>query len=116
MSALDRVALLVEDEPLIAMLAASILRDLGYTVFEARSKDEAHTVLAAESSIKLILTDVQLADGSSGADLAFEIAATYPHIKLIVTSGRRRPVHLPEGTQFLPKPYTGRHLAKALHA
>lgn len=29
------IALLVEDEPLIAMLAGSILRDFGYTVFEA---------------------------------------------------------------------------------
>ena len=34
------IALPVEDEPLIAMLAGGIFRDLDYPVFEARTKGE----------------------------------------------------------------------------
>lgn len=36
------IALLIEDEPLIAMLAGGILRDLDYPVFEARTKGEPY--------------------------------------------------------------------------
>lgn len=43
------IALLVEDEPLIAMLAGSILRDLGYAFFEARTKGEAMSILSKDT-------------------------------------------------------------------
>ena len=107
------IALLVEDEPLIAMLAGSILRDFGYTVFEARTRGEAMSILSTEHGITLLFTDIELADGSSGVDLAGEVARLHPNIRIVVTSGRHRPAVLPDGAQFVPKPYTECHLAKA---
>lgn len=38
----DMTALPIQDEPLIAMLAGGILRDLDYPVFEARAKGEPY--------------------------------------------------------------------------
>lgn len=108
------IALLVEDEPLIAMLANGILLDLGYIVFEARTKGEALTVLANEHGVTLLFTDVQLADGSSGVDLSNEVANDRPDIRIVVTSGRTLPAVLPEGARFVPKPYTAHQLATAI--
>jgi CheY-like chemotaxis protein len=107
------IALLVEDEPLIAMLACGILRELGYTVFEASTKGEALLVLANEAGVTLLFTDVQLADGSSGIDLSHKVANDWPHIRIVVTSGRMLPTVLPDGAKFVPKPYTARQLAAA---
>ena len=107
------IALLVEDEPLTAMLAGSILRDFGYTVFEARTKTEAIRYLSTKPGFTLLFTDIELADGSSGADLAHEVARLHPKIRIVVTSGRQQAAVLPDGAQFVSKPYTERHLAKA---
>lgn len=107
------IALLVEDEPLVAMLAESILRDLGYIVFEARTMTEALAVLSKEQGIALLVTDIELADGSSGVELAGEVVRLHPDIRIVVTSGRHHHAVLPEGAQFVPKPYTANHLAKA---
>jgi DNA-binding NtrC family response regulator len=81
-------ALVVEDEPLIAMLAREMLTDFGYTVFEARTAGDALGILSLEDGITLLFTDIDLADGSSGVDLAKEIARIRPEISIVVTSGR----------------------------
>lgn len=107
------IALLVEGEPLIAMLADSILRDFGYTVFEARTKGEAMSILSKEYGIILLFTHIELADGSSGIDLASEVSRLHPNIRILVTSGRHRPSVLPNGAKFVPKPCTASHPAKA---
>lgn len=107
------VALLVEDEPLIAMLAAGILHDLGYVVFEARTEGEALAILANEDSVNLLFTDVQLADGSSGIDLSHQVANGRPEIRIVVTSGRTVPTILPSHAVFVSKPYTHAQLAAA---
>ena len=108
------IALLVEDEPLVAMIGLSILKDMGYAVFEARTRDEALSVLSHEAGITLLFTDVQLADGSSGAALAHDVAKDRPDIRIVVTSGRKRPAVLPDGTAFLPKPYTDSQLVSVV--
>lgn len=104
------IALLVEDEPLTAMLADGILRDLGYVVLEARTKGAADKLLMEEGGFTLLFTDVELADGSSGVELAFEVAETRPDVLIVVTSGSQRPSRLPNGAQFMPKRYTDLHL------
>jgi CheY-like chemotaxis protein len=114
MSDPSKNALVVEDEPLIAMLAREILTDFGYTVFEARTAGDALSILSLEDGITLLFTDIDLADGSYGVDLAKEIARSRPEISIVVTSGRGRSAVLPRRAQFLPKPYTEEDLAKAL--
>jgi CheY-like chemotaxis protein len=109
-----KIALLVEDEPLIAMIAADMLDELGYQVLEARTKREAMDVLAVEDGITLLFTDIDLADGSSGTELAIEFARMYPSVTIVVTSGRFQPTLLPAGARFLPKPYSDHDLSEAI--
>ncbi len=107
------IALLVEGEPLTAMLTAGILRDFGYVVLQARTKSEAMAVIAREKNVAVLFTDVDLADGSSGTDLSYQVALQNPNTRIVVTSDRGRPDTLPRGARFVPKPYTDTQLEKA---
>jgi two-component system, response regulator PdtaR len=109
-----KIVLLVEDEPLIAMVGCDIMQDLGFEVLEARTEMEALAVLGAEGHVTLLFTDIDLADGSSGMDVAHEFARLRPGVPIIITSGRFRPSALPAGARFLPKPYSAGDLAAAL--
>ncbi|MFN7093155.1 MAG: response regulator [Allorhizobium sp.] len=109
-----KIVLLVEDEPLIAMVGCEMMEDLGFEVLEARTVSEALAVLGVEKGVTLLFTDIDLADGSSGMDLAREFARMRRGVPIIVTSGRIRPTALPAGARFLPKPYSDYDLAEAL--
>jgi len=114
MSHRTKVALLVEDEPMIAMMASDILTDMGYTVFEADTRDDALSLLAVEQGFTLLFTDIDLADGSSGVDVAVVFARMNPGMPIVATSGHNRPAGLPDGVKFVPKPYTHGDLENAL--
>ncbi|MDZ7875104.1 MAG: response regulator [Rhizobium sp.] len=109
-----KIVLLVEDEPLIAMVGCEMMEDLGFEVLEARTELEALAVLGVEEDVTLLFTDIDLADGSSGMDLARKFARMRPGIPIIVTSGRFRPTALPAGACFLPKPHSDHDLAAAI--
>jgi PAS domain S-box-containing protein len=77
--------LLVEDQEEVRVLAATVLRGLGYRVLEAEGAERA-LQLAAENSIDLLLTDVVM-PGSSGRALAGTVKASYPGTKALFMSG-----------------------------
>ena len=65
--------LIIEDEPIIAMDIETIVRDLGHEVTGvAVTRDEA-VAEAAANPPTLVLSDIQLADNSSGIDAVQEI-------------------------------------------
>lgn len=75
----DQVAteiMIIEDEPLIAMDIEAMVEDLGHSVSGiARTHSEA-VELFNRSSPKMVLADIQLADGSSGIDAVNDILKT----------------------------------------
>ncbi|MBW8284023.1 MAG: response regulator [Rhizobium sp.] len=107
-------ALVVEDEPLIAMLACDMLHDMGHIVLEARTCKEAMALMETVDGISLVFTDVDLADGSSGAGLAVLVRHQFPTVRIVVTSGRVKPLMLPDSVPFISKPYTRACLTKAM--
>ncbi len=65
--------LIIEDEPLIAMDLEEIVTSLGHNlVGVARTRDEAVSIVARRKP-QLVLSDIQLADGSSGIDAVNDI-------------------------------------------
>ena len=64
-----RLVLLVEDNPDLRVETRGMLRELGHTVLEAETAEEAET-LAEIPGIDLVLTDITLPGGRSGLDLA----------------------------------------------
>lgn len=80
--------LLVEDEPSVQLLAAVVLRKLGYTVLEASNGAEALRLVEREPSrqIDLLLTDVVMPK-VGGREMAARLAMTRPNLRVLYMSG-----------------------------
>jgi CheY-like chemotaxis protein len=102
------LVLVVEDEPLIRMMAADALADAGFAVLEAEDADAALLHLNGRSSDVVVLcTDVHMPGAIDGLALAHHVFVNWPWIALLVMSGKARPglAELPSGARFLAKPY-----------
>lgn len=108
--------LVVEDEPLVRLHVTFLLEDQGYEVWEASSAEEAIASLERDSSIRVVLTDIQLAGTMDGLRLVRVIAERWPPVRLILTSAayQRGDGALPEDVPFLPKPYRPAMLLETL--
>ena len=102
------IALVIEDEPQVRNLAATILEETELRVVEAETAEEALTFLRENApGVAMIFADVKLPGGIDGIDIARIAAAYWPWIKVILTSGAMdRPLNdVPRGATFIPKPW-----------
>jgi two-component system cell cycle sensor histidine kinase/response regulator CckA len=107
--------LVVEDETFVCDLVRKVLEPVGYKVLLASSAAEALTVARKEpATIDLLLTDVIMSD-EHGPELAQQIRAFRPTIKVLYVSGfvdhaavDLTALRRDEG--FLPKPFTSEGL------
>ncbi len=108
--------LVVEDEILIRITLATVLRDEGFTVIEACNADEALVALAT-ASIDLLLTDVRMAGSMDGLDLAVRARSAMPHLKIVVVSGHLAAIET-QGVAdaFVPKPYLAESVVERVKA
>jgi CheY-like chemotaxis protein len=103
--------LLVEDEAQVRELAAAVLTSCGYTVLVADSRRTAASICDAhKGDVHLLLTDVVM-PGGGGREVANQVLARHPKIKVLYMSGytTNAIVHhgvLDPGTFFLQKPFT----------
>lgn len=79
--------LVVEDEILIRSAVALHLRDAGHVVVEAANADEALRALAANRSIGLVFSDVNMPGTMDGIALARAIRHDRPGLKVLLASG-----------------------------
>ncbi|HEY8575867.1 MAG TPA: response regulator [Devosia sp.] len=100
--------LIVDDEPLIRMELAQIVHDCGLEALEACDTAQALTLLDSRGEeIAGLITDINMPGTRSGIVLAKHVNYIWPHIRIIVVSGAKRPIpgDLPECTEFLSKPF-----------
>jgi len=108
--------LLAEDDETLRSLTTGILRKLGYTVLAAATSDMARAIARDHHGpIHLLLTDVVM-PGSSGRDLARELAKSRPQTKVLFVSGYTGEAMIQHGLtepglNYLQKPYTPSVLA-----
>jgi CheY-like chemotaxis protein len=101
------VVLIVEDEFLLRMDAADMVRAAGFEVVEAANADQAIGILEARRDIAVVFTDIQMPGSMDGLKLARAVRGRWPPIKIVATSGLDLGEReLPEGGRFLPKPYS----------
>ena len=86
-------ALLIDDHPLILSALEAVMKGLDETmeVLGVPTAAAARVALAADSSLDLVLLDLQLAD-ADGFDLLAELRATYPALPIVVVSASERSV------------------------
>jgi DNA-directed RNA polymerase specialized sigma24 family protein len=100
--------MVIEDEPLIAMDIEEMVTSLGHRVVgTARTHKEA-TALFNRTNPKMVLADIQLADGSSGIDAVNEILATTPVPVIFITAFPERLLtgERPEPAFLVTKPFS----------
>ena len=113
--------LLVEDDDPLRALGTRLLRSAGYDVIAAASGEEALVAHAVHGrAIALVLTDVVM-PGISGRDLAEQLHARDPALKIVFTSGYIDDSELRHGIEqervaLLPKPYGLAELARFVRA
>jgi CheY-like chemotaxis protein len=114
-SARTAVVLVVEDDDLVRLMATDLLEDEGFTVVEAATADAAWAILKARDDIAILFTDIEMPGSMNGLDLASRVAAHWPKIRLVITSGRVRLSNqaVPDQGTFVPKPYRSSQLLRA---
>jgi PAS domain S-box-containing protein len=105
--------LAVDDDALISMNVVAMLEDLGHTVFEAHSGDEALGILRREDSIDLVITD-QAMPKMTGVELAEIIKREWPDIPVLLATGYVDRVAGDTDLPRLAKPYLQEDLAAAI--
>lgn len=109
--------MVIEDEAIIALDLQSIIADMGHQITGvARTQKEANE-LAQKERPSLILSDIQLADGSSGIDAVNDIlrvAADIPVIFITAFPERLLTGDRPEPAFVITKPYTEEQVRSAV--
>ena len=111
--------LLVEDNDEVRLATRKLLSGLGYRVVEAADAVTALSLLEQKSDLQLLLTDVVLAQGTSGPELAREARRLRPNLKVLFMSGYIRDTvafheQLEQDAHFLAKPFRKEELARKL--
>ncbi|HNQ88258.1 MAG TPA: response regulator [Verrucomicrobiota bacterium] len=114
--------LVVDDDPAVSAFLSEVLRSHGYTVLTAATGEEAMTLAAQRSEpLDLLLTDMVMPGGMTGADVARHLVGRNPKLRVIFTSGYLSAGNSPQtaslqGFSFLPKPYEPDYLLQTVGA
>ncbi|MGZ8285191.1 MAG: PAS domain S-box protein [Allosphingosinicella sp.] len=106
-------ALLVDDEELVRMSTADMLTDLGYSVVEAASAEDALQMLSRGLRPDLLVTD-HLMPGMNGTDLARAAQGSRPGLKILIVSGYAEAEGVDPDLPRLTKPFRNADLAASL--
>jgi PAS domain S-box-containing protein len=115
----EETILVVEDDEDVRAFTTQALRDLGYRVLVATDAQSALETLEKEAGIDLLFTDIGLAGGINGRQLADAAQRRWPQLKVLFTSGYTRNViihngRLDPGIELLSKPFNQAALAEKI--
>jgi CheY-like chemotaxis protein len=113
----EETILVVEDDPDVRTLAVTVLRNLGYEVLEAGDGTSAIAAMKNGPRIDLLFTDVVLAGGVSGPEVAEEGKRLQPAMRILFMSGYPSEVMIRRGeleqdAELLNKPFRKADLAQ----
>jgi two-component system NtrC family sensor kinase len=99
--------LLVEDNADVAEVGAGYLRQLGFRVRSVANAQAAIAALRLDADVDLVFSDILMPGGMNGLELASEIAARFPGIPVLLTTGYSASAQdaVRQGVIVLQKPY-----------
>jgi two-component system cell cycle sensor histidine kinase/response regulator CckA len=116
------VILVAEDDTALRQLAQRLLGRHGYQVLAAPSGRAALELWQEhKASVQLLLTDMVMPDGITGRELAEQLLAEKPELKVVYASGYnldmiKKDLVLEEGVNFVQKPYEVQKLLQIVAA
>lgn len=111
--------LCVEDDRDVRHYVTVQLESLGYKVIPATNASDALAIAAKGTPFDLLFTDIVMAGALNGRELADEMVAARPSLRVLFTSGYAHdaphgPGHATMGAPLLTKPYRKAELARML--
>lgn len=101
------MVLVVDDEPLVRRLVATVLSTFGYHVVDVETPEHAIRVFDSQPSLELLVTDVLMPE-IGGCELAERLRQKQPGLKVLFMSGYS-PLEVEttaeNSTRFLQKPF-----------
>lgn len=113
----SELVLLVEDNPDVRLVIRRMLTSLDYSVIEAESAAEALDLAGRIEGIGLLLSDIGLPGGRSGLELARDVAARWPGMRVLLMTGHAgadAAISAGDAYPLLRKPMEPEDLAAAL--
>jgi CheY-like chemotaxis protein len=113
--------LVVEDDNALRAYTTEILRELGYHVAEAANGLLALDILGRDEKVDLLLTDIVMAGGLNGRQLADQAMERRPELKVLFMTGYSRNAIMHQGrvdagVQMIGKPFSFQELAAKVRA
>ena len=114
--------LIVEVDATVRAVVVHVLKQNGYRIYEALNGQTAIELWEkCGSETDLLITDMVMPGGVTGHELAQQLLAKRPSLKVIYTSGYSAEVFrgdfvLPPGVDFLRKPYRAEELLATIRA
>ena len=108
--------LIIEDEPIIAADIATLVQELGHTICGVAATHTEAVEIVGSRKPKLILADIQLADGSSGIEAVQEILSDLAAPVIFITAFPERLLsgERPEPTYLISKPFEAANVKAAI--
>jgi CheY-like chemotaxis protein len=115
---LKPVVLIVEDEPLLRLMAEELIEDGGFDVVSVPDAASAVQILETRLDIRIVFTDIDMPGGMDGIRLAALIRDRWPPIEIVVTSSHVNIAdhEMPARGVFVSKPYDGQQLVGLLRS
>jgi nitrogen-specific signal transduction histidine kinase/CheY-like chemotaxis protein len=112
-----RIVLVVEDNPSVRDIAAAMIEDMGFDTLVASSGPEGLDIITLRDDLALVLSDVIMAGGMNGPELASRALKIRPDLKILFMSGytagtARQMNDLPESIELVNKPFTKQDLTE----
>jgi two-component system, cell cycle response regulator CpdR len=107
---MSRTVLLVDDDPGVLDVIASMLEDLGCEVIRATSGPEALETLERDDRISILITDINM-PSMDGHELAERATRLRPALKILQLSGRER---RRDGFPMIRKPFAEEDLVRVM--
>jgi CheY-like chemotaxis protein len=108
------LVLLVEDDPSVRRVVRQQLIDLGYPVIEAENATQALEMISQIPDIALMISDVIMPGGLNGQQLAVEVRAGRPEMRIVLISGYTEEIVSDSALPVLSKPFARQDLARAI--
>ncbi len=105
---------LVDDDPLVLMTTAEMLRDLGHAVTECESGAQALDVIDKSAEVDLVITDHAMPE-MTGSVLAAKLRVLRPDLPILLASGfAETALQVREGVHRLSKPFSMADLQRGI--
>ncbi len=112
-----RIVLVVEDNPSVRDIAAAMMEDMGFDTLVASTGGEGLDIIMQRDDLALVLSDVIMAGGMNGPELAAKALKVRPDLKILFMSGyapgsARQMQDLPDTIDLVNKPFTKNDLTE----